>query len=666
MVDTIQIDYTGQNKPFYYVRLGALLEYIQNNLMYIVQVDDNNKSPLLKFDTEIETNLMFIENLQVSVDPNICLVNRILTDLNDKKYYFTNQNGQQAEPFESPLFTQQTYRCYGQIMNIYVNMKWVLLELDRLKDASTNKVVLIDFLNSVLSSISSALGGINNLEANVDEVTNTVIIRDKNPLPNLKSVVIPALNRFYKDKGINKKLSDESVVFDLYGYSTKEYNSKNPVYNKAGHASFIKDFSFTTEITPQLSTMLTVGATANSEVVGENSTAFSRFNAGLTDRFKTKITTPKAPTTDWLSLITTLSPANPNQEVINDLNEEQTALNKQYGESYDKYIKYITGLSEWIYNSEDADTYKSSVSNFINFAQQIREIKQKKENLNQKTPPPFLPGTGFIPFNMSLTMDGLSGMKIYNKFNINTEYLPANYPDIAEFLIKNITHKIENNKWYTTLESIVTVKGEYNDKNGNILLTKGDNTNNNTNNNILQPKNPVNTNAVGAWKISNGNNSNITSAYELKPHHDTSNFEKDINNKTYGKWSLNKSGTHYVYDMVLSRRENDFLTGRPSVPSPVNGVVTRVNPDSSGNAFLSIKADDGTGTYSLLHMDNYAVSLGTKVTRGQLIARQSNVMPTTSINGGSTTVSPNVHLHIQFPTKQSVVDYINDLANNSF
>ena len=135
MTDTIQITYTGQNKPFYYVRLGALLEYIQDKLMYIVQIDENNNSPLLKFDTEVETNLMFAENLQVSVDPNICLINRTLTDLSSKSYTFTNQNGQQAEPFESPLFTQQTYRCYGQIMNIYINMKWILLKLDELKDA---------------------------------------------------------------------------------------------------------------------------------------------------------------------------------------------------------------------------------------------------------------------------------------------------------------------------------------------------------------------------------------------------------------------------------------------------------------------------------------------------------------------------------------------------
>ena len=71
----------------------------------------------------------------------------------------------------------------------------------------------------------------------------------------------------------------------------------------------------------------------------------------------------------------------------------------------------------------------------------------------------FSPNTGFIPFNMSITMDGLSGMKIYNKFNIDTRYLPSNYHETSEFLIKSIEHKIEHNKWLTTLESVIISKG---------------------------------------------------------------------------------------------------------------------------------------------------------------------------------------------------------------
>ena len=463
MIDKINIQYKDINGPFWYVRLGALLEYIQENIMYIIKVDDTTKSPMLKFDTEVESNLMFVEDLQVSIDPNICLVNRTLT-IGEPAFTYTFIPSE-AEPFESSLFTG--YNCYGQIMNIYVHMKWILLKLDELKDANTNKVTLVAFLNNMLSSINVALGGTNSLEATIDEVTNTVIIRDANPLPN-KEYVINKLNDFYKTNNINKTISNGNIVFDLYRYNTNSANT-------SGHASFIKDFNFTTEISPELAVMLTVGATANSTVVGENSTAFSRFNTGLTDRFKKEITV-KSEEDKKLDI-----------DQLKDLNEEKKLLYQQWSETYLDYTRYLIDLSttlngvtkEPTFTAEKAETYKNAVTNFTTYLQQarqkLREEINKKKTIDGKTDfivPEFLPGTGFIPFNMSVTMDGLSGMKIYNKFDIDTQFLPSNYPESAEFLIKNIVHKIENSKWFTTLESVITIKGDFKTRTSNLLYNK--------------------------------------------------------------------------------------------------------------------------------------------------------------------------------------------------
>jgi hypothetical protein len=66
-------------------------------------------------------------------------------------------------------------------------------------------------------------------------------------------------------------------------------------------------------------------------------------------------------------------------------------------------------------------------------------------------------------------------LDIYNKFLIDTDFLPANYSEYADFIIKNITHRIENNRWFTTLESIVISKGdEYikSENNKNILFSQ--------------------------------------------------------------------------------------------------------------------------------------------------------------------------------------------------
>jgi len=252
------------------------------------------------------------------------------------------------------------------------------------------------------------------------------------------------------------------LTFNLYGYK----NIKN-----TGSAGFIKDFSLTTEITPELSTMLTVGATANSIVVGENSTAFSKFNAGLKDRYKEEIVyidDDGKPISNIIIYNNITAEQQAKEKQLEDDLILWKSLRKKYNETYSSYIKYIKELSgeRPIYNN-DADTYKDALVNYITYEQQARQVffKTKLDNgtMTQDiydTLTGFLPSTGFIPFNMSLTMDGLSGMKIYSKFLINTDFLPSNYPKYADFLIKGVTHTIEGNKWSTKLESIVISQGQ--------------------------------------------------------------------------------------------------------------------------------------------------------------------------------------------------------------
>jgi hypothetical protein len=62
-------------------------------------------------------------------------------------------------------------------------------------------------------------------------------------------------------------------------------------YNKTGNdyiSNFVRKVDLKTAITPEYATMITVGATAGGYVKGTEATAFSRWNTGLTDRFKEK------------------------------------------------------------------------------------------------------------------------------------------------------------------------------------------------------------------------------------------------------------------------------------------------------------------------------------------------------------------------------------------
>jgi hypothetical protein len=55
-------------------------------------------------------------------------------------------------------------------------------------------------------------------------------------------------------------------------------------------------------------------------------------------------------------------------------------------------------------------------------------------------------------------MDGISGIKIYNKLNVNSEFLPTRYGETLNFIITGVNHRLQNNDWETVLDTIVMPK----------------------------------------------------------------------------------------------------------------------------------------------------------------------------------------------------------------
>jgi hypothetical protein len=59
---------------------------------------------------------------------------------------------------------------------------------------------------------------------------------------------------------------------------------------------------------------------------------------------------------------------------------------------------------------------------------------------------------GFIPFNIGFTMDGLSGIKIYNELVFDTSFLPYGYNTTLDFIVTGIDHKLKNGDWETDVK----------------------------------------------------------------------------------------------------------------------------------------------------------------------------------------------------------------------
>ena len=63
---------------------------------------------------------------------------------------------------------------------------------------------------------------------------------------------------------------------------------------------------------------------------------------------------------------------------------------------------------------------------------------------------------GMIPVEFDMEMDGISGFRIYNKVSINQDFLPSNYANALEFLVKGLNHKVDSSGWATNLQTLST------------------------------------------------------------------------------------------------------------------------------------------------------------------------------------------------------------------
>ena len=284
---------------------------------------------------------------------------------------------------------------FAYTMNIYVNFVAIQDAIDSNLDDRGN-LALYPFLETICTKINESLGGINNLEPIIDEEENKIRIIDGS----------------YSYDNIEK----EPYTLEVYGY-----NGSSPV------STFVRNLNLKTEITPEYATMITVGATAGGYVKGTDGTMFSRWNKGINDRFKEKYVSPNKETAD-------------NPDEVRD----------------DFYTNvYVAGTNMIGYKSVDGSRSLDPdiISSNVAFATEYYKYLNAKL---QERNPDFSPTTiGFVPFVLGVTVDGISGIKIYNKLNVNTSFLPTNYPKTLNFIIKAVNHKLSNQDWETTLETVV-------------------------------------------------------------------------------------------------------------------------------------------------------------------------------------------------------------------
>ena len=209
--------------------------------------------------------------------------------------------------------------------------------------------------------------------------------------------------------------------------------------------------------------------------IGENATAFSLFNAGLEDR---------------------IQPTALDAYHTNDTGSIDPSI--VFKENKEKLFQLVKQR-----NSKTASEIDLASATAIN-------TNYAKYYLGQVTKVEKTPGSIFIPFDMTLEMDGLSGTRIFDVFTIDNKILPEMYTESLNFVIKGIQHDVTEGGWTSTISSLTYNQFEATDPQplSNIKTYEESNSNSNAtlSGRYFNPNanNPYNIRPIGTAKNFNG------------------------------------------------------------------------------------------------------------------------------------------------------------------
>ena len=418
----------------WFIRLGTFFEILNNQI--IPKIDNNGREiPMITLDTSTKDNICYVMDNTYSLDLSKILV---------QNQHFISGIDSSGNPVTNPIFPKLPRYvnlkrnsigglAWGNIMNIYFNFN----RLEEIFDSTQAKdtVSLYNALKAICEDINECLGGINQLEPVIDE-DNIVRFIDQTNIPNLDMIALELGIEDLQEK-FSLAAQQREVKFEVYGLN----------YSKAPtESNFVRNIGLTTQISKNYATMITIGATANGSIPGTEATAFSRWNIGIKDRFKNQI----------------IDPTEKNSPVAPISSSAAAAIQQEYSEMIasqdDVFNRY--GLSE---TSDDLKTLNSDFVKYnSNIAADFYKLMQAQSSFEvdeeNNQPKAIESSVGFIPFNLQLEMDGLSGIKIYNRIKVTQNFLPSNYEDTLEFIITQVNHKLSGNDWVTSLETTATSK----------------------------------------------------------------------------------------------------------------------------------------------------------------------------------------------------------------
>ena len=391
----------------YYITFGTLLSIIYSKLL-LYDKKNGNQVPLFKFDMNFkdldnDTNYILRVPGGFSGDPSKCLVGL------DESFLYPNitvpQSNWSGILSRGAKWIVDDNPKIGRLANVYVSIGHILDVLNSLPKEKDGSITLLSFLKEIINTIQSCLGNINSIVIKEDPHEGTIRFIENAP------------QAIFNTPKIDENGDPLSLVrFNLYGVKL----------GKEG--SFVRNLSLEAEISNNLATMIVAGAQINSNQLTVNATAFGQYNDGLKDRVLTE-------RTNWNYI--------PPSSSIDYSDSKITELWKE------KINPSNAGIFQTIYgdqlswSSENLSSLKELNNQFLQLS--VGNLTEKKQISS-----PF-----FMPFKLGFDMDGMSGIRLWEKFLIDDTILPPAYgEDNVDLQVTAINHTIDKASWITHIDAI--------------------------------------------------------------------------------------------------------------------------------------------------------------------------------------------------------------------
>tara|TARA_R110002020_G_scaffold56402_8_gene156121 strand:- start:4813 stop:7233 length:2421 start_codon:yes stop_codon:yes gene_type:complete len=414
-----------------YITLGHLFCLVQH--LGIFADTEGTPTPAVFLDYHPDNTLVRTGVLEASIDPSICLIPfstlRVGIDSGDG-----NEKNTPTKNFLYPLETKKATRYNfqkggiynknryfpdndnvsssilknfsggvpfgsGKLFNVLVSIDFAYNALVSLQESNENKeVALREYLQKILNGINIALGKNNNFKIVSDEC------------------------------GLVLRVIDENHIST--GTEDIEYMTIPPF----GTESIAYDYSYSSKISKNLASQIVIASQAQSDDIEdfpEDVLSYFKLNGGVSDRFTGKIKPP------------VVKPTTPTTATESELR----SLQNLYDQLYNNYsIPFGTKTAN-----------KGISQSLVNLYASLQQEFKNKKCISVGSKNSFQAGV-LIPLEMSITIDGMSGILPYNAFLLPNNRLPERYKDRVAFIVFSINHTFDNNQWKTTLRGQTIIR----------------------------------------------------------------------------------------------------------------------------------------------------------------------------------------------------------------